>query len=350
MGISPSTLQQLSELCAGRLGLSYPPARWSDLERGILSAALDLGAPDPDVFVKSLLSSPPSRDQIEALASHLTVGETYFYRDKAAFDALEKNVLPEMMRWRQGERRLRIWSAGSSTGEEAYSIAIAVSRAIPDWRDWGITILATDINPRFLKRASQGVYGRWSFRDCPAWLKETYFRGTGDGRYSLLPAIREMVRCAYLNLAEDTYPSLVNDTNAMDLVFCRNVLMYMTPERARRVVRNLHLSLAEGGWIFVSPSEASRALFDRFDALTVQGAILFRKGLGKPEGLPDTVEPTEVPGRQERKPWFDPQRKADRGRRLLPGPYIGARRAYSKFRAFGAIPDGCRLRGRGPCA
>ncbi len=289
-------LRQLSDLCAERLGLSFPRERWTDLERGILSAAPDFNFSDSQPFIQSLISSPLSRKHIEILASHLTVGETYFYRDKGAFEALEEHVLPELIRAHsRSDKRLRIWSAGCSTGEEAYSIAIAIRRAIPDLKNWNVTILATDVNPGFLKKASRGSYGEWSFRDGPQWVKEGYFTRTGNGRYQILPDIKEMVSFSYLNLAEDAYPSLLNNTNAMDLLFCRNVLMYLTLERGKEVVQNLYEALVVGGWIFVSPSEASHVLFRRFARIAVSGAILYRKEIGQPRTMEDHQERKDLP-------------------------------------------------------
>jgi chemotaxis protein methyltransferase CheR len=293
--ISEPLLGQLSDFVADRLGLSFPPDRWADLERGILSAAPELGFTATGQFIRQLLSSPLSRSQIEILASHLTVGETYFYRDSKAFEALEERILPELIRAREkSEKRLRIWSAGCCTGEEAYTIAIILGRVIPDPKNWNLNILATDINPRFLKKASKGLYGEWSFRGCPSWMREKYFTRMGDGLSQLRPEIMGMVHFAYVNLAEDTYPSLVNGTNAMDLIFCRNVLMYFTSDRMRRVVWNLHQSLVEGGWIFVSPSEASHVLFRKFILETETGTILYRKEAGRPEAA-EASPKTEAP-------------------------------------------------------
>lgn len=271
-------LSQLSDFVAAQMGLHFPAGRWRDLERGIRSAAGEFGFKDAGACGQWLLSSPLTKNQIETLASHVTVGETYFFREKKSFEVLEETILPELIRSRRGsERRLRIWSAGCCTGEEPYSIAILLSRLILDWQDWQITILATDINPHFLRKASAGVYSEWSFRDTPAWIRERYFRKASAGRLELLPPIRRMVTFAYLNLAEDVYPSLLNNTNAMDVIFCRNVLMYFAPERARKVIQNLHRSLVDGGWLIVSPSEASHVLFSQFAAVNFPAAILYRK-------------------------------------------------------------------------
>ena len=325
--IAKPLLRELSELCAQRLGLHFPQSRWSDLERGILSAASDLGFSDPVPFLQHLRSSPLTRNELDALASHLTVGETYFYRDRLAFEALETHILPGLIATRRkSEKRLRIWSAGCSTGEEAYSIAIAVSRAIPDLKDWNVTILATDVNPRFLQKASSGLYGDWSFRDGPPWIKERYFARTADDRYQLSAHIRRMVSFAYLNMAEDVYPSLQNNTNALDLIFCRNVLMYFAPDRAKRVIHHLYQALVEDGWFFVSPSEASHTQFSQFVTVAIDNAFFYRKDhrqVLEPEApsfpLVDTVRLSSSPIPASQEETQEPDQES------LPSPALLAR-------------------------
>lgn len=277
-GLSDQLLSQLSEFVAGHMGLHFPRERWRDLERGLLSATRELGAPDAESCAQWLLSAPFTRKQIEVLASNLTVGETYFFREKRGFAILGDHILPELIRARQkAERRLRIWSAGCCTGEEPYSIAILLDRIVPDLRQWHVTILGTDINPRFLQKAAEGVFGEWSFRDAPLWLKENYFAPVGAHRFAILPRIKEMVTFVHLNLAEETYPSFSSNTNAMDLIFCRNVLMYFAAERAQRVIHNFHRSLVDGGWLIVSPTETSVSLFSPFAPIHFDGAILYKK-------------------------------------------------------------------------
>jgi chemotaxis protein methyltransferase CheR len=273
---------QLSEVIAETMGLHFPSERWADMQRGMAEAARELGFEDTAACVWGLLSAPPTKAQIEVLASHLTVGETYFFREKKTFDVLANSILPELVRSRRGrEQRLRFWSAACCTGEEPYSLAMLLHQVIPDLADWHVTILATDINARFLRKAAAGSYGEWSFRDTPASLKERYFNRTAAGRYAIRPEIRKLVNFAHLNLVEDVYPSLATDTNAMDVIFCRNALMYFTPSHVRRVIRNLHHALVEGGWLVVSPSEASQALFPQFLAVNFPGVILYQKNDAK---------------------------------------------------------------------
>ena len=166
---------------------------------------------------------------------------------------------------------------------------------IPDLADWTVSILATDINVRFLDRAAEGVYGEWSFRAAPEWVRR-YFTSTSKGKMRVSPQIKRMVSFSYLNLAEDTYPSLGTATNAMDVGLCRNVLMYFTPECAHRVIQNLFSSLVENGWLLVGAAEASQALFSRFAAVNHPGAVLYRKA-SRGESLADAAPSIADTGR-----------------------------------------------------
>jgi chemotaxis protein methyltransferase CheR len=156
-------------------------------------------------------------------------------------------------------------------------VAILLRRMLPDWREWNITILATDINPGSLRKGIAGVYGSWSFRDIPQWAMESAFRKREDGRFEISPDLRKMVTFSFFNLVEDGCPSLLLGNNAIDIIFCRNVLMYFTPEQAERVVRKFHRSLVEGGWLLVSPVEAHQMIATDFFAIPLSGTVLHRK-------------------------------------------------------------------------
>ncbi len=284
MQISADSLSRLSDFVANQTGLHFPQERWRDLQRGIESATQEFRFTDPESCIHWLLTSPLTRSQIEILSSHLTVGETCFFRDKRTFEALQQQVLPELIRSsRETGQRLRIWSAACCTGEEPYSLAMLLDQLIPDIQNWHITILGTDINPRFLQKATGATYSHWSFRDAPNWLQERYFKKTREGRFTVYPSLTKRVIFSYLNLAEDSYPSLLNDTNAMDLILCRNVLMYFAPDPAKRVIENLYRSLVEGGWLIVSPTEASSVLYSKFKPVELPGVFFYRK------------DPTETP-------------------------------------------------------
>jgi chemotaxis protein methyltransferase CheR len=280
--ISEETLSKLSRFVTDQLGLSFPRERFADLKRGLISAAREFDFTDAEACLTWLLSSSLSRRQIEVLASPLTIGETYFFRDSNLFNVMEEEIIPGLVSKRRVARHLRIWSAGCASGEEVYSIAILLHKLIPDLKDWNITILATDINPGFLKKAENGVYGEWSFREAPMWIRENYFINDKDSRNRIVPLIKKMVNFSYLNLAEDSYPSLTGNNNAMDVIFCRNVLMYFEAGRARSVIRKLYNALVDGGWLIVSPCEVLHDFLSPFVTVHFPGAVLYRKDLARP--------------------------------------------------------------------
>lgn len=276
--ISETALSRLSRFLTDQLGLWFPRERFADLRRGLFHAAQELDFTDSEGFIDWLLSSSLSRRQIDVLASQFTTGETHFFRDRNTFRVMETQIIPGLLhRARASHRHLRFWSAGCASGEEAYSIAILLHKLIPDLADWNITILASDINPVLLKKAENGVYGEWSFRETPNWVKEQYFVREQGSHYRIVPLIKKMVSFSYLNLAEDSYPSLSSNTNAMNVIFCRNVLMYFEPGRARSAIRKFYRSLVDGGFLLVSPCDASYEVFRPFAMLPYDGAIIYRK-------------------------------------------------------------------------
>ncbi|MEK6560642.1 MAG: CheR family methyltransferase [Nitrospirota bacterium] len=280
--LSNNSLSTVSEFISSLIGLHFKESRWNDLKYGIESASREFGFSDVETFINWLQSASPDRKHIEILASHLTIGETWFFREQDTFSVLEERVLSELITSRySNQKRLRIWSAGCSTGEEAYSIAILLNKMMADISEWNITILATDINPKFLSKASEGTYTDWSFRGTPSWVRENYFRQKGHGLHEIRPSIKKMVTFSYLNLVEDVYPSLLNNTNAIDIIFCRNVLMYFSPQIANKVIRGLNNSLIKGGWLFLSPTDAIRPLPEDLVPVRCPETTTYRKEAGR---------------------------------------------------------------------
>ena len=276
--ITNSELSNVCEVIAAHLGLYFPEEKWIMLRRSLALAAVEFGFHDLREFVLWLLSATLKNDQIEILASYLTIGETYFWREPHVFAALSQNTFMELVASRKGRKKnLNIWCAACSTGEEAYSIAIALHRTIPEIKDWKIKILATDINEKALSIARGGIYGSWSFRNSPSWFKSSYFKKINNKEYEVNPDIKEMVTFSSFNLTRENYLSSICGNHKMDIIFCRNVLMYFTDEWAARVSANLFHSLSEGGWLAVSSCELSSILFPQLTPVNFPGAVLYRK-------------------------------------------------------------------------
>lgn len=270
-----NVLTALARLVEARSGLRFDRARLAELESKALRAFVAANCATWDAYL-ARLDRPDGDALFTRLLDVLTVGETYFFRDRPYFEALERIVLPVLIAQRRANRQLRLWSAGCATGEEAYSLAILVWRLLPHVDDWQISILATDLNHGFLERAEAGLYGEWSFRETDDDFKTSYFIREGP-RYRIRPEIRRLVRFASLNLTDDGYPSSANGTADVDLIVCRNVLMYFAPERSHAVVARLRAALVPGGWLVLGATDPLPGLLDGFAMRSFDQAILYQR-------------------------------------------------------------------------
>jgi len=271
-------LGKLSAWVAAKLGLDFPESRRRDLRRAVRAAVLESGEEERR-YVERLLDSPEWCPDGQLLADHLTVGETYFFRDPENLEAVGRKIQS-----RESAGSFRIWSAGCSTGEEPYSIAIFAKRSFPQRE---ISITGSDLNTRSLEKASKGIYGEWSFRNTPQWLRSRYFSQVDKHLWSLDPGVKNAVNFARVNLMD---PCLPPATQGMDIILCRNVLMYLHPIAAGRVIRNLHQALNPGGWLLVSPVEISHSLFSLFTPVR-SGPVLFYQKDRDEFPCPGTITP-----------------------------------------------------------
>jgi len=177
--ISESLLNTMREWVELHLGHRISQSRLEDFEKRVLLAAAEAGFENPSDFIASLIRGGENNEAIGYMALYLTIGETYFFRDAMSYSVLKANILPEVLNRKKPGERLSIWSAGCSSGEEPYSIAMTAMTVLSDYRGENgpveARILATDINKQSLKVARSGIYRRWSFRDIPAFIKEKYF-------------------------------------------------------------------------------------------------------------------------------------------------------------------------------
>ena len=299
------TLPLFARFIARTMGLHFSSERLPELEHKMAALARDAGSPDLGQYLLRLMSEPLSQELKDTLASTLTIGETYFLRDPRSYQVLVEEVLPQLIAARRTtDRTLRIWSAGCSTGEEPYSIAILLSRIIPDLANWKITVLASDINPQALERGRLGIYSKWSFRNAPSWLM-SYFTELEDGRFEITPRIREMVQFRHVNLADEGVFGGSDGTGEMDIIFCRNVMIYFHAAQIQQTVARFHAALKETGWLFVGPTEVEPDTYQGFSCRQYDGAFVLCKGAAQQEGNGTSclvnvrqqakAEPAEIP-------------------------------------------------------
>lgn len=273
----PDVVERAARRIEAETGLQFGAARRRDLENGLRRMAAvcrDAGAGAADVAAW-LLDGPWNQDKADLCAHHLTVGETYFFREPRGFTLLCDYARARLAA--DPRAGLRLWSAGCCTGEEPYSMAIVLREALPGLASEQVSILGTDLNPASLSHAREGLYRQWSFRGTDPELRARYFSPAGTGQFALAPAIRDQVRFAPLNLALAQYPSAANGTAGMDIIFCRNVMMYFSRSLMAQVIARLRACLADGGWLVVNPSEACGELFAGFSPTYYPDAVFYQK-------------------------------------------------------------------------
>lgn len=292
---------QFRDLLQIRCGLYFSSDNRADLQDGIRKAMLQAGYHDENDYYYRLVQSSDDDEIWRQLVSYLTIGETYFFRNRWHIQALRDTILPNLIEQRREKklRILRLWSAGCSTGEEAYSLAILLRELLYDIDRWHISILATDINFQSLARAERGIYGEWSFRiETPEHIRKRYFTKR-DTLYHINPEVQRMIRFRYLNLVEGNYPALENDTGSMDIILCRNVTIYFDRETTRKIADRFYEALVAGGWLIVGHSEPLTSVYTRYETHNFPNAVLYRKAvpIKRATGIlsRDALKPMKLP-------------------------------------------------------
>jgi chemotaxis protein methyltransferase CheR len=336
---TPADLGRFRAAIIHRLGLQFDDARLGFLGE-VLQRRLDkLGRSNPGYLQD--LEEGQSSHEITALAGELTVGETYFFRNKEQFRALAEVVLPERMRIHRTPGVLRLLSAGCASGEEAYSIAIVVQEAMVD-PSWKVLIRAVDLNPTVLEKAARARYSSWSLRDTPSDIQRKWF-SVDDRELVLEDSVRAAVRFENGNLASDD-PELWQPA-AYDAIFCRNVLMYFSFEQMCAVIERISQSLAPGGFLFLGHAETLRGVSDAFHLRHSHETFYYelKEGSAPASRQPTQSPPRSIPRAAATMPvggaWVDTIREAtERVAALLPTPIAASSRDSSPALPWNLAP------------
>lgn len=237
-----------------RLGLLIRYQK-KELEQTIIKAC-EIYQCSPEEYLESISHCAEDSPMLEHLVTGITIGETYFFRDKNQMKLLQELILPSIVERKRKANNLslRIWSAGCATGEEIYTIAMLLFEMIPDLSSWSLNLLGTDINTVSLRKAMAGKYSEWSMRSISSYFKTKYFAKVNQ-KYNLSSLIRNQVKFDYLNLHEGVFPSILSGTNAQDLILCRNVLIYFDNEKIASLMQKLAKSLSEEGYLMLGASD-----------------------------------------------------------------------------------------------
>lgn len=270
---------RVKSLIIERTGMAFYRERDDDFSRVLSERLAALGIRDCASYLERLQSPK----EMEELIADLTIGETYFFRYKEQFEALRDIVLPQAIERNQARKRLRIWSAGCSTGPEPYTVAIILKQRFGHRIDgWDVSIIGTDINQRFLARAREGLYEEWAFRATPDAMRNACFIKEGK-RWRIAPEYRELVTFQFHNLVDDPIPSPAHGLVDVDVILCRNVVIYFTAETFRHILGCFRETLSDNGWLVVGHSELNTELFRAFRTVDAPGAVLYQKSDQPPD-------------------------------------------------------------------
>ena len=249
MQISDSSSRILAGLLEARTGQQLTMSRRWRIETALSALLRERGIATLDELITILVmgKEPGLSDQVvEALLNN----ETYFFRDRTPFDMLARHALPALAKRREGKRRLRIWSAGCSTGQEAYSLAMLFAEDPEAWRGWTIDILGTDVSSSVIGKANDGIYTQFEVQRGLAITQTVrWFEECEDG-WRIAEPLRKSVRFKVHNLL-DAPP----ERGEFDIILCRNVLLYLCLEKRAQAFERLASAMAGDGWLMLGAGE-----------------------------------------------------------------------------------------------
>ncbi|CCO25160.1 CheR family methyltransferase [Maridesulfovibrio hydrothermalis] len=270
--LTDDKVSQLACMVRDKYGLDFAPDRWRDLRLAIenFQTASTCFCASGDCL-DYMISPQAARKDLELFINSLTIGETYFFRDPRALDVLERDILRKKNGQGSGTHgAMRIWSMACATGEEPYTLAMICRRS-----NVRCEIFGTDIDSRALTKAHEGSYRKWSFRSESTVFRDMFFKKSGPNAYFIDQSIKDMVNLSRFNLIGDDIPLTLME---MDVIFCRNVLMYFSREGVNMVLDKIWNSLNSGGWLVVTPSESALiTAYGKFEAVNFGSVVFYRK-------------------------------------------------------------------------
>jgi len=275
--LTEEEFRQFSDWIAERYGLRFGPSKREILRARLEPRRAEHGFETFQELLFHLKFNPDREQEAARLIPLLTNNESYFFREKRQLAVFEEEILPAILRRnRNREKAVRILSGGCASGEEPYTLGIIAQRTGALRPPAPAEVIGMDLDPRALERARAGVYTDHAFRGVPEEVKPRYFEEEhGGDRWKVKSSIRERVRFLEGNLVDRGWPRRVSP---LDVVFCRNVLIYFDPETSARAVDNIFTALAPGGYLFLGHAETLRRLPDNpFDVVRKPGSVFYRK-------------------------------------------------------------------------
>jgi chemotaxis protein methyltransferase CheR len=271
--LSDQTFRQLIGLIYSNSGLRFEDSAKYMIRRRLSPRVRELKLNSFEKYYHYLLYHANRESELEVIFDLLTVNETYFFREERQLHAFSEEILPLIVEEKKDNRILRIWSAGCSTGEEPYTIAMLCC-ASGLLRDWEIDIFASDISQRVIQTARRGSFNESSFRNMPDGLREKYFEKLADNKYRIHDEIKQMVTFGKVNLFDEHKTGILNE---VDLIFCRNVIIYFDVEAKKRVIETFYRKLRKNGYLLLGHAESLLSLSTKFKLTHFKHDMVYQK-------------------------------------------------------------------------
>ena len=286
--LASETVRLLAELTGIVVTEKDRPSLQDYVQKQITTLGLVNEAQYCDRLKRSYRASRPQDEEWTQLIHQVTNGESYFFRDPGQLKLIGETLLPELIERRRKSLRdglidhlyLNLWSAGCSTGEEPYSLAIMLKESLVDFENWRIHLIATDINPAAIAQAQTGCYRNWSLRQIPPRYRTQYFRPI-DGAWQIAATLRSLVQWDVLNLKDPDAIARRIPWASMDLILCRNVFIYFGREAIAQILQQFQTALSPEGYLLVGHAELEGQDLSAFSLRHEVGSVVYQRGVSE---------------------------------------------------------------------
>lgn len=271
--LTDQTFRQLTDFIYGNSGLRYDESSKYVIQRRLTARVRELRLESFEKYYYYLMYHPNREMELEAIFDLITINETYFFREDRQLRAFREEIIPEIMEYRKETKTMRIWSAGCSTGEEPYTIAM-LCKQTPELAGWDVDIFASDISQKVVQTARRGIYGESSFRSTDEAVRQLYFDRTPDNKYRIKEEVRTMVTFGKVNLLDEQKTGIFNE---LDVIFCRNVIIYFDVDAKKKVIENFYRKLRKEGFLLLGHSESLLSLSTKFKLRHMKNDMVYQK-------------------------------------------------------------------------
>lgn len=271
--LNDNTYRLLSDFIYQNSGLRYDETQKFILQKRLSARVRELKLESFEKYYYYLVYHPNREAELEAIFDLITTNETYFFREERQLKAFTEDIIPEIVQEKKDQKSLRIWSAGCSSGEEAYTISMLCNE-IDSLKGWDVDIFASDISQRVVQTARRGLYGEASFRSTDEQKRQHYFDKTPEGKYRIKEDLRQMVTFGKLNLLDDQKTGIFGE---LDVIFCRNVIIYFDVTAKKKVIENFYKKLRKNGFLLLGHSESLLSLSTKFKLRHMKHDMVYQK-------------------------------------------------------------------------